>query len=380
MTSNPKQSALPSVIWAHLIAIGAFALAAWLDAHHADAYYRAVQEDEFLEWGTFWAFLLAAGWFATAAVRERRAQGGVPWFHAGVAFFCFVVAMEEISWGQRVLGYRPPTYFLANNFQQELNFHNVVDTSLRKLAFKAVLAGYGVALPLLAAWPMVGTRLSRLGVRAPHPALVGPFALAAVVYEVYPWSFTGEWVEMVAGIAFLYVGSLSASALTAATVPPRPVNTWMRAAWPTLLTLLLAGATTAAWRHERQVDPAVSQTARAEIAALLEDFRSGNLASRCGVHRRLFTYMDRNDQTYLRQGRFASLVEQGLPEARAEFLLDPWNSPYWLRHRCEGDQEVAFVYSFGPNRRRDSTRWEILGDDVGAYIYRTASAAAPPDR
>ncbi len=370
MTSTPRQSWLPSALWVHLLAIGTFALAAWLDAHHADAYYRAVQEDEFLEWGTFWAFLLAAGWFVIAAVRERRAQGGVPWFHLGVALFCFVVAMEEISWGQRILGYRPPTYFLANNFQQELNFHNVVDTGLRKLAFKAILAGYGVALPLLAAWPAVGVRLRWLGVPAPHPAMVVPFALTALVYEVYPWSHTGEWVELVAGLAFLYVSYLHASALTRPTEPPRPHRPWLRAALPALFTILLAGATTAAWRHERQVDPAVSQAAHAEIEALLEDFRSSKLASRCGIHRRLFTYMERNDQPYLREGRFASLVEQGLPEARAQFLLDPWNSPYWLRHRCKGDKEVAFVYSFGPNRRRDSNRWEILGDDVGAYIYR----------
>ena len=28
---------------------------------------------------------------------------------------CFVVAMEEISWGQRLFGYRAPAYFLGHN-------------------------------------------------------------------------------------------------------------------------------------------------------------------------------------------------------------------------------------------------------------------------
>ena len=31
---------------------------------------------------------------------------------------------------------------------------------------------------------------------------------------------------------------------------------------------------------------------------------------------------------------------------------------------------MTFVYSFGPNRRRDWSRWEILGDDVGAVVYQ----------
>jgi hypothetical protein len=51
-----------------------------------------------------------------------------------VAFFCFVVAGKEASWGQRLMGYQPSEYFLANNFQQELNVHNVIETSTRKLA------------------------------------------------------------------------------------------------------------------------------------------------------------------------------------------------------------------------------------------------------
>ncbi len=365
-THSPRAGA----VLASLLTLGILLFAAWLEASNADAYYRAVQEDEFLEWSTFWAFILAAGLFARAAVRERRLQGGFPWFFSGVALFCFVVGMEEISWGQRVLGYRPPVYFLANNFQQELNFHNVVDTSNRKLALKVILAGYGVVFPLIMLWPPVGNPLRRLGLRPPHLGLALTFGAAGLTYQTYPWKFTGEWVEMVAGFGFLFAGYLHCFAL-------RPVETtgktWLHAATPALATLLLASVTTAAWRHERQIDPAMAQTTTTEVEALLQDFRSGKLTSRCGVHRRLFTYMEKNDQPYLREGRFAALVAQGLPEARAQFLLDPWNSPYWLRHRCDRDtgREVAFVYSFGPNRRRDSSRWEILGDDVGTYIYRS---------
>jgi hypothetical protein len=73
----------------------------------------------------------------------------------------------------------------------------------------------------------------------------------------------------------------------------------------------------------------------------------------------------------LLEGSFSALQSQGLPSERAEFFLDPWNSPYWLRDRCDraSNQRIVFVYSFGPNRRRDSSRTEILGDDVGAYVH-----------
>ena len=65
--------------------------------------------------------------------------------------------------------------------------------------------------------------------------------------------------------------------------------------------------------------------------------------------------------------------------SRAGYLLDPWNSPYWIRHKCPqggGRRRAVFVYSFGPNRRRDSTAWEIRGDDLGVTIVPVGSGPA----
>ena len=45
-----------------------------------------------------------------------------------LAFTFFVVAMEEISWGQRIFDVATPSYFEENNFQQELNIHNLGET------------------------------------------------------------------------------------------------------------------------------------------------------------------------------------------------------------------------------------------------------------
>ena len=98
-----------------------------------------------------------------------------------------------------------------------------------------------------------------------------------------------------------------------------------------------------------------------------------NLITRCNLHTRIYTYKSNYKRPYLSEGRYAGLVDKGLPAERAEFFLDPWNTPYWIRDFCDSDDEhtrSVFVYSFGPNRRRESNASEIRGDDVGVYIMK----------
>lgn len=97
---------------ANLLLIGVFAGFTVVRVYAEDVFYRSVQEDEALEWATFWAFLLAAGACALGAFRQWSSLRRLPWFLLGLGLFCLFVAMEEISWGQRVLGYQPPNYFL----------------------------------------------------------------------------------------------------------------------------------------------------------------------------------------------------------------------------------------------------------------------------
>ena len=73
-------------------------------------------------------------------------------------------------------------------------------------------------------------------------------------------------------------------------------------------------------------------------------------------------------QTHLLYGEFAERLRAAGEYDRANYLLDPWNSPYWVRHKCSGGRVAAFIYSFGQNRQRDSSEWEIRGDDVGKAL------------
>ena len=349
-----------------------------------DFYIYSIQEDESLEWATFWAFLLAFLTAMVAAWRQVRQTGRLPWFLAGVGLFCFVVAMEEISWGQRILGYRPPVYFLDHNRQQELNVHNFAALALQQLTLKAVILGYGVLLPLGALIPTLQRFLSRIGIIPPSLWLAPSFLIAFYTNDAYPWGFSGEIVELLLGMGFL-LALLPAARIQGSRrnlpgqlLPPL-------AAWG--MVVVLGSSSPGLTRLLKPVNPELVATARVELEALSQDFVTMFQLGRarptsCGLSKRVYTCLVKFNQNYLHKGAFSRLRSEGLPDARADFFIDPWNSPYWIRHDCSrrSGGEVVTVYSFGPNRRRESRKWEVRGDDIAASIdYRASTSPTVPD-
>jgi len=325
-----------------------------------DLYYLAAQEDEPLEWATFWAFVLAAVLYFRAALTDRHRRGGMPWFHVGLAAFCLLVALEEISWGQRLIGYRAPELFLEYNYQQEFNLHNIVDSGLRRSLMLLILAGYGVLGGVAGSVRQASAFADHLRVVLPPLSLVPAFGASAAIYAWYPADLTGEWVECAMGFSFLFAAALDRSSPGTMTVS--------RSIAMALAVFALGGATTYALEASTNRDEQRIAEAQREIAALASDFESPRVHTRCGIHKRLYTFMVEYGQPYLREGEFARLATAGGARQRATYLLDPWNSPYWIRHKCDDGRVSLFVYSFGPNRQRDSSEWEIRGDDVGINL------------
>ncbi len=350
---------------ANILVIGVSVYAWALFAADADLYYLSVQEDEYLEWGTFWAFILAVAVYGRRAFQPSFAWRDA-WFLLGLALFCLVVALEEISWAQRIIGYRPPEYFLESNFQQELNFHNLLGTGVRKTGLFVVIFGYGVIARLLAMIPVVRRLLVRLGIVTPPSALIPAFALTGLAYIRYPLKFTGEWVEFMLGLCFAF----SALAVSSGSAPASSLRRSGLVAAASVAVVVGGIATAQASRLQRSGDPGNVRAAQMELEALKRDFLSGKVNYRCGGHDRLHSFVERYDQTHLYEGEFAGLTSQGLPPERAEFMLDPWNYAYWLRDSCRSRRRgrTTYLYSFGPNRRRDSTRWEIGGDDIAVVV------------
>jgi hypothetical protein len=367
-------------ILANALILGLLVVAAVAVHQQPDYYYTALQGDRFVEWASFWAFLLAAIGMTVAAARQWRRAHKVPWFLTLVALFCLFVAGEEISWGQRLLGFQSPTYFQEQNFQQEVNLHNVVGTSLRKLAFKGLIAGYGIVLPLVALIGPVRRALDRLGIVSPPVALVPSFLAMLVTYQLYPWKFTGELVEVMLALALLF----AATSAVGAFANPRPQRRRVEALRPVLIGILVIGlgiASTAISRHLAMADPSLVEMARLETEALRRDYlgllREGGRGDlkRCGLHKRLYSYVKKYQRHELQQGAFARLSGEVQTTERGKFFLDPWNSPYWIRQTCGEDRSdwQVLIYSFGPNRMRDSDRERLHADDIGAMVHSQGS-------
>jgi hypothetical protein len=356
---HPRATPVITGLVANLLLLLTLVYAAILWSFDGDFYYLSAQEDEYVEWATFWAFI-AAGITYLRLLAGHRIDRRATWFVLALAALCFVIAMEEISWGQRVFGYLPPDYFLENNTQQEINIHNVLDTDTRKLGVYAAVLGFGVVLPVIAFVPAIRRLIDRCGILVPTIMLAPGFAVVGAFQFWYPMKYSGEWVEWMLGCGMLFIALWT---LRQERLMFRIVTAW-------LIVIGLSLATAAVTRDQRNNDPTNIDAAETELLALRRDFIDGDLDTRCGLHKRLYAYANQYDQDSIFDGEFARLTRQRMAASRAEFLLDPWNSPYWLRDIChrKNSRRATLIYSFGPNRRRDSTAWELKGDDIGIYL------------
>ena len=152
------------------LALAASALAAAVSPWQ---YYLAAVEDGVIENLTVAAYVLAA--LALSAAAYGR-QGFPRLALAALAVGMAVLAGEEISWGQRLLGYATPD-FLSQNTQGEANLHNV----------PGVFGGGSVsALMMLPCVLAVAGALSGKGALfgVPLPSL--PLALGALAAVMWP--------------------------------------------------------------------------------------------------------------------------------------------------------------------------------------------------
>ena len=321
-----------------------------------DIYEALVQEDRLAEWWTAFLFASASVAFGVCAWRGRRLGD------AGVALFCFVATGEEVSWGQRIVGFTPSTTFLEHNAQQEANLHNLVEAfGQPKWTLVAVLVAYGIVLPALARLPVLRRLTERAGLTIPDAGVALWFAAAVGVLVWYPVRLTGEWVEALSGALFLAAAPIQARTFVAAAS-------------------LSLGAAVGAERIGAlmSTDPERLACAQAEVAALVADIRADTLApavaSTNRTHRRLYSLWRDGDLDSAAARRFGAVRCPAHRDVvtRRRYGVDPWGTAYWVRTWTDDLGHHLIVYSFGPNRRRDDiTLRGPTGDDI------TASGSAP---
>ncbi len=149
------------------------------------------------EWMQFWFFMVAA------AYCERIVRGGGRFrvFFGLFGLCCFAVAMEEISWGQRILHISVPYFFKIHSLQKETNLHNLVIGPMYNKPQEIVMycavfmfAAYGVIYPLMLRMRAgLFVRLEERGLAAP-PFFLWPFFLSGALLLKSPFGFSGAEV------------------------------------------------------------------------------------------------------------------------------------------------------------------------------------------
>jgi hypothetical protein len=160
-------------------------------------YYIALTlEDGVVEWATFGLLLLSGVLALVLAARLYRARERFVLFFALFGVFCVFLALEEISWVQRIFHIKSPQFFLENSSQREINVHNVIQ---KRLGVKTKhIAGlslfvYGVCLPLLVTNRKAKRLLAKCALVVPPPTLLLGFLLGAIMMIDWP---TGEEEEL----------------------------------------------------------------------------------------------------------------------------------------------------------------------------------------
>jgi hypothetical protein len=111
-------------------------------AQSQDAFKEYLKEDGLVEYLTAF-FLLAISIVAFyrffTSFKSARWKWALTWCILGLLFL--FATGEEISWGQRIFHIQPSEYFMENNLQQEINFHNLVigKIKINKLLFSQLL-------------------------------------------------------------------------------------------------------------------------------------------------------------------------------------------------------------------------------------------------
>lgn len=358
-----------------LLVLEAIALALMLIAAvSTEAWISIAQEDGAIEWATFAAFVLAAGWFV---VSVRRAAPS--WLFTAaccvIAVFCGVVALEEISWGQRLVGFKPPEMFLERNYQQELNLHNVLmhEGGLgfaleSKHLVIAIVLGFGLVLPAL-------VRTRRLAPFAPlaPPIAFAPIVLAVIAIQLsYPVELTGEGAELMVGLLFV------ASALVRSRASERTQVAWLVS--PLVLGLVIA---TVLSRLVFGSDRDGQRVAHDELLQLRADVLAGRTEqlARKNIHKRLFAatragYLALAGRSFLEGAGTPAEPGSAAPRTdRRGYFLDPWNNPYWISY--DQRARTGAIYSFGPNRRRDLDPRDHRFDPGDDVVVRFRVPAIP---
>jgi hypothetical protein len=125
----------------------------------------------------------------------------------------FVAAAgEELSWGQRFLGYKAPEFFRSHNAQRETNLHNMVVKGV-KISLLIFVLAYCAILPVAyRRWAGLRRLADALAVPVPRTRHIVWYAVLALGAYVTPSKFLWEVLELVTATMFCLFTALPLNA------------------------------------------------------------------------------------------------------------------------------------------------------------------------
>ncbi len=171
-------------------------------------YLKLTLEDGPIEWLTFSSLLLSAIVSIIIARGIKRHYHYNHWFFILFFFFAILAAGEEISWGQRIFGFKTTEFFKTHSDQPENNLHNafqgIVGIKTKHIAF-ILLFVWGVILPLF--YKKGKFKKSFLGERTliiPPAFLIPAFIIAGFCMFDFPTEQEEEFGEFFYSLIFVF--------------------------------------------------------------------------------------------------------------------------------------------------------------------------------
>lgn len=185
-----------------------------------DLFVRYTYEDGLIEWLTVLGLLLGS---AICVYRFATLLKKKSWIFLLITLLLgimlFVVAGEEVSWGQRIFGIQSSEFFTKNNLQKETNFHNMVvdGVKINKVIFTfGLIAALGIFLIVL---PLLYRRYDNIrawadswGILIPQPYQIAAFLALFAITALLKHEKNAELLECGAALLFFLIVRYPANA------------------------------------------------------------------------------------------------------------------------------------------------------------------------
>ncbi len=176
--------------WSYLAVAAATLLAVGLARSREDpgVLAAATRESGPFENATVLALVALGAWCLTAGRRRRNERTwriGLPL----LGVIAVAAGLEEMSWGQHILGFSTPDFLVGRNIQNESNLHNLIDSEIfGALVHVPVYALFVYPALVVTLVPSIGRRepISRIPAWAyPRPHTILVFCFGA---GLHPWN------------------------------------------------------------------------------------------------------------------------------------------------------------------------------------------------